>query len=123
MGVKVVMITQAETERAAFYAEEQDLEGTLLSDPNYQVYKAYGLLDGNGPQILGTPDIDNTIGQKLQNDRIGTPRALVDNPWLLPGEFIIDTSGVIQFAYRYSYCNDIPEYWQLEVELEAVAGK
>ena len=62
MGVKVVMITQAEPERAAFYAEEQDLEGTLLSDPNYQVYRAYGLLDGNGPQILGTPDIDNTIG-------------------------------------------------------------
>lgn len=122
MGVKVVMITQAEPERAAFYAKEQNLKGTLLSDPNYEVYRAYGLLDGNGPQILGTPDIDYTIGEKLQNDRIGTPRALVDNPWLLPGEFIIDTSGVIQFAYRYSYCNDIPEYWQLEVELEAVTS-
>lgn len=56
----------------------------------------------------------------MQNDRIGTLRALVDNQWLLPGEFIIDTSGVIQFAYRYTYCNDIPEYSQLEVALEAV---
>lgn len=122
MGVKVVMITQAEPERTAFYAEEQNLKGTLLSDPNYEVYRAYGLLDGNGPQILGTPDIDYSIGEKLQNARIGTSRALVDNPWLLR-EFIIDISGVIQFAYRYSYCNDIPEYWQLEVELEAAAGK
>jgi peroxiredoxin len=123
MGIKVVIITQAEPERAAFYAKEQGIKGTLLSNPNYQVYRAYGLLDGNGPQILGTPDIDYTIGEKLQNDRIGTQRALVDNPWLLPGEFIIDKSGVIQFAYRYSYCNDIPEYWQLEVELESVIGK
>lgn len=120
MGVKVVMITQAEHERAAIYSEEQNLKGTLLSDPNYEVYRAYGLLDGNGPQILGTPNIDYAIGEKLQNDRIGTPKALVDNPWLLRSEFIIDTSGVIQFAYRYSYCTDIPEYWQLEVELEAV---
>ena len=122
-GVKIVMITQAEPERAAFYAEKQNLKGTILSDPNYEVYRAYGLLDGNGPQVLGTPDIDFSIGEKLQNDRIGTPRALVDNPWLLPGEFIIDTAGVVQFAYRYSYCNDIPEYWQLEVELGAVAIK
>jgi len=120
MGVEVVIITQAEPERAAFYAKEHSVKGTLLSDPNYQVYRAYGLLDGNGPQILGTPDIDYTIGEKLQKDRIGTQRALVDNPWLLPGEFIIDKSGVIQFAYRYGYCNDIPEYWQLEIELEAV---
>jgi peroxiredoxin len=120
MGIKVVIITQAEPERAAFYAKEQSIKGTLLSDPNYKVYRAYGLLDGNGPQILGTPNIDYSIGEKLQKDRIGTQRALVDNPWLLPGEFIIDKSGVIQFAFRYSYCNDIPEYWQLEVELEAV---
>jgi peroxiredoxin len=123
MGVKVVIITQAEPERAAFYKKEQSVKGTLLSDPNYEVYRAYGLLDGNAPQILGTPNIDYTIGEKLQKDRIGTQRALVDNPWLLPGEFIIDKFGVIQFAYRYSYCNDIPEYWQLEVELEAVVSK
>ena len=123
MGVKVVIITQAEPERAAFYAKEQSVKGIMLSDPNYQVYRAYGLLDGNGPQILGTPDIDYTIGEKLQKDRIGTQRALVDSPWILPGEFIIDKSGVVQFAYRYGYCDDIPEYWQLEVELEAVIGK
>ena len=123
MGVKVVIITPAEPERAAFYAKEQGIQGTLLSDPEYQVYRAFGLLDGNGPQILGTTEIDYSIGEKLQTDRINTKRALVDNPWILPGEFIIDTTGIVQFAYRYTYCNDIPEYWQLEVELEAVVAK
>ncbi len=122
-GIKVVMVTQAEPERAAFYKKEQNIKGTLLSDPKYQVYRAFGLLDGGASQILGTPEIDFSIGEKLQNDRIGTQRALVDNPWLLPGEFIIDTSGVVQFAYRYGYCNDIPEFWQLEVELDAVVSK
>jgi peroxiredoxin len=115
-GVKVVMITQAEPERAAFYKKEQNIKGTLLSDPNYQVYRAYGLLDGKASQILGTPEIDFSIGEQLQKDRIGTQRALVDNPWL-------DKSGIVQFAYRYGYCDDIPEYWQLEVELEAVVSK
>ena len=94
-----------------------------MSDPNYQVYRAYDLLDGNGPQILGTADIDYSIGEKLQKDRNGTQRALVDNPWLLPGEFIIDKSGLIKFAYRYDNCDDIPEYWQLEAELKAVVKK
>lgn len=123
IGVKVVIVTQAEPERAAFYKEEHGVKGILLSDPTYKVYRAYGLLDGEAPQILGTPEIDFSIGEQLQNDRIGTQRALVDNPWLLPGEFIIDKSGIVQFAYRYSYCNNIPEYWQLEVELEAVVAK
>jgi len=123
IGIQVVIITQAEPERAAFYAKEQGLEGILLSDTNYQVYRAYDLLDGNGPQILGTADIDYSIGEELQKDRNGTQRALVDNPWLLPGEFIIDKSGLIQFAYRYDNCDDIPEYWQLEAELKAVAGE
>ena len=123
MGVQVIIITQAEPERATFYAKEQGLKGTLLSDPNYQVYRAYDLLDGNGPQILGTADIDYSIGEKLQKDRNGTQRALVDNPWLLPGEFIIDKSGLIKFAYRYDNCDDIPEYWQLEAELKAVVNK
>jgi peroxiredoxin len=123
MGIQVVIITQAEPERASFYAKEQELKGTLLSDPDYQVYRAYDLLDGNGPQILGTADIDYSIGEKLQKDRVGTQRALVDNPWLLPGEFIIDKSGVVQFAYRYDNCDDIPEFWQLEAELKAVAEK
>jgi peroxiredoxin len=122
-GVKVVMVTQAEPERAAFYKKEQNIKGTLLSDTNYQVYRAFGLLDGGASQILGTPEIDFSIGEQLQNERIGTQRALVDNPWLLPGEFIINTSGIIQFVYRYGYCNDIPEYWQLEVELDAVVSK
>jgi peroxiredoxin len=122
-GVKVVMVTQAEPERAAFYKKEQNIKGTLLSDTNYQVYRAFGLLDGGASQILGTPEIDFSIGEQLQNERIGTQRALVDNPWLLPGEFIINTSGIIQFVYRYGYCNNIPEYWQLEVELDAVVSK
>ncbi|MBD0780099.1 AhpC/TSA family protein [Maribacter sp. ANRC-HE7] len=123
MGIQVITITQAEPERAAFYAKEQGLKGQLLSDPNYQVYRAYDLLDGNGPQILGTADIDYSIGKKLQEDRSGTQRALVDNPWLLPGEFIIDKSGLVQFTYRYDNCDDIPEYWQLEAELKSVAEK
>jgi peroxiredoxin len=123
MGIQVVIITQAEPERATFYAKEQGIKGTLLSDPNYEVYRAYDLLDGNGPQILGTSDIDYSIGEKLQKDREGTQRALVDNPWLLPGEFIIDKSGLIQFTYRYDNCDDIPEYWQLEAELKAVTEK
>lgn len=122
-GIKVVIVTQAEPERAAFYKKEQKIKGILLSDTNYEVYRAYGLLDGGASQIMGTPEIDYSIGEKLQNDRIGTQRALVDNPWLLPGEFIIDKTGTINFTHRYGNCGDIPEFWQLDAELDAVVSK
>jgi hypothetical protein len=34
---------------------------------------------------------------------------MVDNPWLLPGEFVIDRAGRVVLAYRYNYCEDFPD--------------
>jgi len=41
--------------------------------------------------------------------RHGTDRALVDDPWQLPGEFVIGTDGIIAFAQRYGWCEEYPD--------------
>ena len=84
-----------------------------MCDPTYRVYESYDLLDGKPSQIVfGAPDAflqcDYEAGVKLQQSRRGTERAAVDNPWQLPGEFVVDRSGVIRLAYRYQYCEDWP---------------
>ena len=49
-------------------------------------------------------------------------RPLVDNSWLLPGEFVIDTSGIVQLAYRYNYCEDFPDYRVLTTAIREAQG-
>ena len=48
--------------------------------------------------------------RRLERDRRRREqgRTLVDHPWLLPGEFVIDREGAIRLAYRYQYCEDFP---------------
>ena len=47
---------------------------------------------------------------KLAEERRMLKRPLVDNSWLLPGEFVVDREGVVRLAYRYNYCEDFPDY-------------
>jgi hypothetical protein len=70
-------------------------------------------LEGKPSQIVyDAPDeylhIDYEAGAQLQQSRKGTEGALVDSPWQLPGEFVIDQSGIIRLAHRYQHCEDWP---------------
>jgi peroxiredoxin len=90
-GANVLIIGQGEPERATAYAQKYELRDLpILCDPEFSSYEAYGLVEGKQRRKLGRP--------------------LVDNSWLLPGEFVIDTSGTVRLAYRYNYCEDFPDY-------------
>jgi peroxiredoxin len=112
----IVIIGQGEPERAAAYAAKYNLPPiTILCDPEYQVYKAYGLIDGKLSQILyDAPeeyqDLDYEAGAELAKARKEAGQPLVDNSWLLPGEFVVDQSGEVRLAYRYNYCEDFPDH-------------
>lgn len=113
-GANVVVIGQGEPERARNYAEKQGLSCPFLCDPGLRAYEAYGLLEGTEAQILfDAPDEflrrDLKAGLDLVAARRNTDRRLVDNPWQLPGEFVVGTEGLIRLAYRYQYCEDYPD--------------
>ena len=113
LGANVVVIGQGEPERAAAYIQQHSLPCPVLCDPTYKAYQAYDLLEGKPSQILfDAPDdfLQRSFdaGANLQKSRHGTERAAVDNPWQLPGEFVVDKTGMIRLAYRYQYCEDWP---------------
>ena len=114
-GANVLIIGQGEPERAAEYAKKYDLPDVpILCDPEFKTYKAYGLVEGKPSQILfDAPeeflDRDLEAGMKLAEERRKLERPLVDNSWLLPGEFVVDREGVVRLAYRYNYCEDFPD--------------
>ena len=112
-GANVIIIGAGEPERSALYVQTHSLPCPMLSDPAYQVYQAYDLLEGKPSQIVfnGSEELlrcDYDAGVQLAQSRHGTVRAAVDNPWQLPGEFVVDQRGVIRLAYRYQYCTDFP---------------
>ena len=113
LGASVVVIGQGEPERSRDYSQKHGIPCPVLCDPTYRVYEAYDLLEGKPSQIVyDAPDeylhIDYEAGAQLQQSRKGTEGALVDSPWQLPGEFVVDQSGIIRLAHRYQHCEDWP---------------
>lgn len=112
-GANVAIIGQGEPERAAAYRDQQDLAVPILCDPDRDLYRAYGLREGGVPHMLfDAPqemwDHDRATGEEFQRQRRDDGRPLVDSPWQLPGEFVVDTSGAIKLDWRYQYCEDYP---------------
>lgn len=110
-GAQVVGVCQAEPERAAAVARRRGYPFPLLCDPERRAYTTYGLPEGTPAQILhdfAWKPGDRTTGEGMLAKRRGTERALVDNPWQLPGEFVVAPSGRLTLTHRYQYCEDFP---------------
>ena len=113
-GASVVIIGQGGPARSAAYADRNGIPCPILSDPEQSSYRAYDLLEGTTAQILfDAPDeflrCELGAGENLAASRHDTDRALVDNPWQLPGEFVIGGDGTVSLAYRYQFCEDFPD--------------
>jgi peroxiredoxin len=113
-GADVVIVGQGEPARAKLYADKYSIPCTILCDPNFKAYKAYGLREGGPVEInYDAPEelfrCERKAGIELQKSRREAGRPLVDNPWQLPGEFVVTPEGIIRFAYRYQYCDNYPD--------------
>jgi hypothetical protein len=95
-GAETVAVVQAEPERAAEVAARRGYPFPILCDPERHAYEAFGLVEGTPAQVLHDfpwRSNDRETADKLVASRTGTERAVVDNPWQLPGEFIIAKGG------------------------------
>jgi peroxiredoxin len=113
-GITPVIIGQGEPERAAAYKEKYDITCTILCDPEFTAYSAFGLAHFGVEQVLYDAPEDTwchskEIGLEFQEARRAMNRPLVDNPWMSPGEFLVDRSGTIRVPYAYQYCENFPD--------------
>ncbi len=114
LGATVVVIGYGEPARAAAYAKRHEIPCLVLCDPAFQAYQGYDLLEGKPSQIVFDAtdahlQCDVSAWKELVESRQGTERAILDNPWQLPGEFVVDKHGTVRLAYRYQYCEDWPD--------------
>ena len=113
-GGRVVLIGQGEPERTLVYASANGIpDGVqLLCDPDETAYRAFGLLEGGPIEVLfDAPDgylrCEPELGRQMATERQALGRPNVDNPWLLPGEFVVAPDGRLVTAYRFAFC----EHW------------
>ena len=113
-GATVALIGQGEPDRTLVYASANELPDavTLLCDPDEDAYRAYGLLEGGPAEVLfDAPDPYLTcqpeVGAAMAAERLALARPNVDNPWLLPGEFVVGPDGRLATTYRFQFC----EHW------------
>jgi peroxiredoxin len=128
-GADVVIIGQGEPKRASAYARKYNLPPCpILCDPTFRAYQAYGLLEGTPIQVTyDAPEEiwrgDLAAAMQLAGERHAAGRPFVDDPWQLPGEFVIRPGGVIALAYRYQYCDNFAHPLLLTVAIREAAGR
>lgn len=122
-GASVHLIGQGEPERTAAVADRRGYPTPVWCDPDRAAYAAYGVLQGTPPQVLhdfawhaGDEALAEAVGRSA---RRGTERALVDDPWQLPGEFVVGRDGLVALAHRAQFCEDFPP---AAILLGAIAG-
>ena len=113
-GASVVVVGQGLPVQAAAYGEEHDLDVPILTDQDRSTYRVYGLLDALLPQVVfDAPQwlwsYSEETAQRFIEERRIAGRRLVNNPWLLPGEFVIDGDGTLKHTHRYQHCEDFPD--------------
>lgn len=113
-GGSVVLIGQGEPERALTYAAANHLpdDMALFCDPDERAYRAFGLLEGGPIEMLfDAPDeylrCEPEVGTTMSEQRRASGRPMVDNTWLLPGEFVVSPDGKLVTTHRFQYC----EHW------------
>jgi peroxiredoxin len=116
LGTAVYAIGQGEPERTKVFAAEHDVPVPLLCDPERKAYRAFGVLEGRAAQIVYTNELDGQGGLQFADACREQGCFLVDSPWQLGAEFVIDAAGEIALAHRYQCCDDFPP-----VELLAAA--
>ena len=108
-GANVVVIGQGQPERAAWYKETFAVPCPIICDPDERTYRAYGLLECSPWLLLGGPKPELEYFEELIEKHRAKGRRVADNPFLLPGEFVVDADGRFVLTYRYQYCDNYPD--------------
>ena len=114
-GIDPVIVGMGEPERSAQYREWHGVPYPILSDPDQNVYRAYGVGHFayeqifNGPGALQFVDHSRETGEQFLSGDRPPERTLVDSPWRASAEFVVGKGVTIRLAYAYQWCGSDPD--------------
>jgi peroxiredoxin len=116
-GGRIVAVGQGTAAETAAFASELELPYTVLGDPDREGYRAYGLTEGGAAQFLSL----STLAGYWRAFRSGAGMTKpVGNVRQLPGTFVIDATGVVQYSHPGSHAADTPSADELLARVRSV---
>jgi len=104
-GLQIVAIGQGSAATTREFAARMELPFPLLADPRREAYRAYGLTSMQLRRELNPGSLMRGL-QAVR--RYGAAAAQDQDPRQLGGVFVIDTDGVIRYAFRQQRMSDVP---------------
>jgi peroxiredoxin len=113
-GLTPVIIAQGEPDRTARYQAAHGIPCVMLSDPDLEAYRAFGVGHWAVEQVLfdAPPEYwahSRELGREFQDGRRRQGRPPVDDPWRASAEFVVGANGLTRLAYAYQHCEDYPD--------------
>lgn len=104
--MEVVLVGLGRPEQAGFFCEQHEIPFACVVRPDRAAHKAYGLRRGTLNQTVGpavwAPWLRNQVTGKRQTGWGGQGDVAQ-----LAGTFVVDTDGVIRYAYRGERSSDL----------------
>ena len=109
-GLKVVAVALGKPQHAQRFCDKGAPSVTCYCDHKAKVYARYGLQQASAFQLLNPFVYTATARAAAKGHYQGTPTGDIK---MLPGTFIVDTDGIIQYVYYSSHIGDHPDIDEL----------
>ena len=115
-GGQVAVVAMAEPQQAAEFRSRYELPFSLLSDPEREAYRAFGLQRGSIWNVAG-PVVWAAGLKAFVQHGAGRP---IGDPYQLSGTFVIDRHGIIRYTHHAANSADRPPNAELIAALEGL---
>jgi peroxiredoxin len=107
-GARVVLVGLGSHERAKWFCDDREIPFVCAADPDVSAHRAYGLKRGSLRQVMGPQVYFRWSKARLLSDMPFPSAKLGEDVMQMPGTFVIDTGGIVRFAYRNRDVTDNP---------------
>lgn len=119
MGIRVILVGQGSPEESERFRMEFAPDLPVISDPDRELFRAYGLGRGSLAQMASPGVLFRGFSAMSRGNMPGIPKGDVLQ---LAGVFLVDTEGLIRYAYFAKDASDYPSVENL-LGLEKVIVK
>lgn len=114
----VAFVTMGDVVGAADFKVLMKSPHTFLCDPDAKLYEEFGLERGSVKQMFSGEVWARGFQAARKGHTVGRP---VGDPWRMPGEFVIDTSGTVVWEHRPRHAGESATTSQIEAALKKAA--
>ncbi|MGB1287170.1 MAG: AhpC/TSA family protein [Aggregatilineales bacterium] len=118
LGFQSVAVAQGKPRHAVRYCGDLAPSIDCLVKPDTVAYDAYGLRQGKMNEVVASVDVLKAGFKALTRGNM--QGKAIGDVMMLPGTFLIDTDGIVQYAFYSKHSGDHPDWSELTTQMQAL---